>query len=181
MQIDIFQIDAFTDRLFAGNPAAVCQLDNWLEDRILQQIATENNLAETAFFVKQLNGLFHLRWFTPEFEMDLCGHATLASAYVLFEELGYNGKEVKFETKSGELVVNKENDLFVLDFPSRPPMKSTLPQIIRNGLNLQPKEVWKARDYLLLYENEDDIRKIEPNIAILKSDKYRPGRNYSYS
>ena len=127
MQISIFQIDAFTDVLFGGNPAAVCPLECWLDDHILQQIAAENNLAETAFFVKESADQFHLRWFTPEIEMDLCGHATLASAYVLFEELGYSNSRIEFKTRSGALRVEKENDLFVLDFPSRPPKRATLP------------------------------------------------------
>ena len=105
MQISIFQIDAFTDVLFGGNPAAVCPLEYWLDDHILQQIAAENNLAETAFFVKESADQFHLRWFTPEIEMDLCGHATLASAYVLFEELGYSNSRIEFKTRSGAICV----------------------------------------------------------------------------
>lgn len=175
MRIEIYQIDAFTDKLFGGNPAAVCPLDKWLEDKLLQQIAAENNLAETAFFVRQPNDTFHLRWFTPEFEMDLCGHATLATAFVLFEETGYAEREIKFETQSGELTVKRINDLLELNFPSRPPERSELPQIIADGLSLPPKEIWKARDYLLLYDNEDDIRNIKPNIAILNQINIDPG------
>ncbi|MFK8039432.1 MAG: PhzF family phenazine biosynthesis protein [Crocinitomicaceae bacterium] len=175
MPIEIFQIDAFTDQLFAGNPAAVCPLNNWLDDDILQNIAAENNLAETGFFIEQPNGQFHLRWFTPEFEMDLCGHGTLAAAYVIFEELDYSGNEITFNSLSGLLTVKKEEDMFVLNFPSRPPVKSELPKLIKEGLDIQPKEVWKARDYLLLYENEDDIRKIKPNIILLNQINIDPG------
>ncbi|WKN41921.1 PhzF family phenazine biosynthesis protein [Tunicatimonas pelagia] len=175
MKIEIYQIDTFTDKLFGGNPAAVCPLDEWLEDTVLQQIAAENNLAETAFFVKHPNNTFHLRWFTPEFEIDLCGHATLATAFVLFEECGYSENEIIFETQSGVLNVRKVNDLFELNFPARPPKKSALPQIIKDGLNLKPKEVWKARDYLLLYDSEDDIRNIKPDTSILNQINIDPG------
>jgi predicted PhzF superfamily epimerase YddE/YHI9 len=175
VRINIYQIDAFTDQLFGGNPAAVCPLVDWLDDEILQNIAIENNLAETAFFVQSSENRFHLRWFTPEFEMDLCGHATLASAFVIIEELGNKYNEVLFDTQSGLLTVKKIGDYYELDFPSRPPKKSSLPKIIRNGLNIQPKEIWKARDYLLVYDTEDDIEGIKPNIAILNQINIDPG------
>jgi len=175
VKIEIYQIDAFTDNLFGGNPAAVCPLENWLEDDLLQNIAIENNLAETAFFVHLPNNHFHLRWFTPEFEMDLCGHATLASAFVIFEELKYEHKEIIFETQSGVLTVSKVDGYYELDFPSRPPRKSTLPKIISDGLNIQPTEIWKARDYLLVYDSEDDIKSINPNIAIMNQINIDPG------
>ncbi len=175
MRINIYQIDAFTDQLFGGNPAAVCPLVNWLDDEILQNIAIENNLAETAFFVQSSENRFHLRWFTPEFEMDLCGHATLASAFVIIEELGNKYNEVLFDTQSGLLTVKKVGDYYELDFPSRPPKKSSLPKIISDGLNIQPKEIWKARDYLLVYDTEDDIESIKPNIAILNQINIDPG------
>ncbi len=175
MNIKIFQIDAFTDKLFGGNPAAVCPLDYWLDDEVLQHIAIENNLAETAFFVPLSNNHFHLRWFTPEFEMDLCGHATLAAAFVLFEYLECDHDEVLFDTQSGLLKVKKAKEYLELDFPSRPPQKATLPQVIIDGLNIQPTEVWKARDYLLVYDSEDDIKKIAPNIAIINQINIDPG------
>lgn len=175
MKIDIFQIDAFTSTLFGGNPAAVCPLDQWLEDSVLQKIAAENNLAETAFFVKLSEGRFHLKWFTPQHEMDLCGHATLASAFVIFNELGYAGSKVTFESNSGELSVEKEGELFVLDFPSRAPVKSTLPVLIANSLNIQPKEILKSRDYVLVYENQEDIQNIEPDVSLLNQINLDPG------
>lgn len=175
MKIDLYQIDAFTNQIFKGNPAAVCPLSHWIDDKILQQIAKENNLAETAYFIQIEENRFHLRWFTPEIEMDLCGHATLASAFVIFEELGLARPQIIFETLSGDLLVTKENDLYVLDFPSRPPTKSTLPKIIEEGLNIQPKEVWKARDYLLIYESEDDIVNIKPNISVINQINIDPG------
>ncbi len=175
MKIDLYQIDAFTDKLFGGNPAAVCPLDHWPDDEILQKIASENNLAETAFFVQLPDNKFHLRWFTPELEMDLCGHATLASAFVLYEELEYKGEEIIFDTKSGILTVRKFDAYFELNFPSRPPKKASLPKVIQDGLNIQPSEIWKARDYLLVYDSEDDVKSIVPNIAILNQINIDPG------
>ncbi len=175
MKIDIFQIDAFTSTLFGGNPAAVCPLESWLEDSVLQKIAAENNIAETAFFVKLSEGRFHLKWFTPQHEMDLCGHATLASAFVIFNELGYEGSKVTFESNSGELSVEKEGDLFVLDFPSRPPETSTLPKIIADSFNIPPREVLKSRDYVLVYENEEDVLNVEPNVSLLNQINIDPG------
>lgn len=175
MKINIFQIDAFTDRLFRGNPAAVCPLEYWLEDEILQNIAIENNLAETAFFIPLDNGNYHLRWFTPEIEMDLCGHATLASAFVIFEELGYTDDKIIFESQSGLLSVKKIDDYLELNFPSRPPVKAELPSIIRQGLNIQPIEVWKARDYLLVYDSEEDVKNLQPSIGIINQINIDPG------
>lgn len=124
MFIDLYQVDAFTNRLFAGNPAGVCKLDEWLRDDIMQSIAIENNLSETAFFISQGDG-FHLRWFTPKVEVDLCGHATLASAYVLFNELGFEGESIRFATRSGDLFVSREGDLLTLDFPTKTPLPVT--------------------------------------------------------
>lgn len=175
MKIHIYQIDAFTNKLFGGNPAAVCPLENWLADNILQKIAIENNLSETAFFVPLSQNRFHLRWFTPEIEMDLCGHATLASAYVIFQEMKVQGNEILFESQSGLLRVKKENDFFILDFPSRPPQTAPLPPLISSGLNIQPIEVWKARDYLLLYNSEEEIKAIKPNITIFNQLNIDPG------
>lgn len=171
----MYQIDAFTDALFGGNPAAVCPLDNWLKDELLQNIAVENNLSETAFFVQSADNRFSLRWFTPEIEMDLCGHATLASAYVIFEEMKCKGDEILFDTKSGVVRVKKVDAYYELDFPSRPPIESDLPTCIREGLSIQPKEIWKARDYLLVYDSEDDIKNIVPNSAVLNQINIDPG------
>src|SRR5919202_3920722 len=120
MELPVFKVDAFTERVFSGNPAAVCPLDTWLPDDVMQAIAAENNLAETAFFVRNGKG-FYLRWFTPACEVDLCGHATLATAYVLLHELGEQSQRLRFETKSGELTVSQVGDKLALDFPSRPP------------------------------------------------------------
>jgi predicted PhzF superfamily epimerase YddE/YHI9 len=175
MKIPVYQIDAFTEKLFSGNPAAVCPLDHWLEDSLLQNIALENNLSETAFFVPLSENRFHLRWFTPELEMDLCGHATLATAFVIFESLGYLGNKIEFDTKSGLLKVKKLGDYLELDFPSRPPQKTALPPILSKGLNIQPQEVWKARDYLLVYPSEKEITQILPNVEQLNQLNLDPG------
>ena len=162
MPYSIYQVDAFTNKLFGGNPACVVPLDKWLPNEQLKLIATENAVPETAFFVATGKG-FHLRWFTPDIEMDLCGHATLAAAHVLFNHMDYSGSTIIFGTQSGELTVERENELLVLDFPSRMPCPSTLPDVLMNGLNIKPKEVYKARDYVLVYASEDDIRQIKPN------------------
>jgi PhzF family phenazine biosynthesis protein len=164
--LDIYQVDAFTSRPFAGNPAAVVPLEAWLPDATMLNIAAENNLAETAFFVKK-DGGYELRWFTPTVEMDLCGHATLASAHVLFELLGETADVLKFQTKSGLLTVETDGDLLVLDFPSRPAVGSEIPKGLIEAIGRQPKEVLKSRDYMLVYESEEDIRAIKPNFAAL--------------
>ena len=168
MTIPIYQADAFTDRLFSGNPAAVCPLTEWLPDNMMQQIAIENNLAETAFFVKTENG-YHLRWFTPELEIDLCGHATLATAHILFTELGYNEAAIYFETqKAGTLIVTRDGDRYTLDFPSRPPQAAEMPDGLLEALgNKIPKAVLRSRDYFLVYDNEQDVADMKPDFAAL--------------
>ncbi|MCO5948116.1 PhzF family phenazine biosynthesis protein [Mucilaginibacter flavidus] len=172
MTIPIYQADAFTDKLFGGNPAAICPLDKWLPDNLMQTIAIENNLAETAFFVKNDTG-YKLRWFTPEYEIDLCGHATLASAHILFTQLGHNGDEIHFETvKAGTLTVKKDGDKYAMDFPSRPPIHIDAPVGLVEALGeKQPLEVLRSRDYFLVYESESDIRDISPDFfALSKMD-----------
>jgi len=169
MNIPIYQADAFTDTLFGGNPAAICPLQEWLPDAVMQQIAAENNLAETAFFVKTDNG-YLLRWFTPELEIDLCGHATLASAHILFTELGYNEPAIHFETlKAGVLTVTRDGDRYTLDFPSRPAQPvDKLPMDLINALGGKiPVEVLKARDYMVVYETEADVRDLKPDFSVL--------------
>src|SRR5437868_4224909 len=172
MTIPIYQADAFTDKLFGGNPAAICPLDEWLPDEIMQKIAIENNLAETAFFVKNETG-YKLRWFTPEYEIDLCGHATLASAYILFTELGYRQDSIHFETvKAGVLHVKREEDRYTMDFPSRPAIHIELPIGLAEALSeKQPVEVLRSRDYLLVYQSEEEIIEITPDFfALSKMD-----------
>jgi len=167
MKIPIYQVDAFTDKLFGGNPAAVCPLEKWLDTELLQNIAAENNLSETAFFVKKGKD-FELRWFTPKIEVDLCGHATLASAHVIFNHLDYDKKLITFFSASGELKVSIKNDLLTLDFPSSPPSPVEMPAELIQGLGKRPNEVFKSRDYLALFENEDIILSIEPNFDTLR-------------
>ncbi|WP_080779099.1 PhzF family phenazine biosynthesis protein [Chryseobacterium phocaeense] len=174
MKLELYQIDAFTDELFKGNPACVVPLKNWLPDEMLLKIARENAVAETAFFIDSGQEI-HLRWFTPEIEMDLCGHATLATAHCLISLLNYPGNTVIFHTKSGQLKVSFENDLYYLDFPSRMPIPSDLPEQISEALSIQPREVFKARDYVLVYDSEDDIRNIRINRAIFDLINLDPG------
>lgn len=156
----LYQIDAFTDAVFGGNPACVVPLDKWLSDEILLKIAKENAVAETAFFVDKGKKI-HLRWFTPEIEMDLCGHATLAAAHCLKTILEYKKDQIIFETLSGDLIVNAEDGLYKMDFPARMPITDNLSSTISKSLNIQPKEVLKSRDYVLVYENEREIRNIK--------------------
>ena len=175
MEIDIFQIDAFTSTVFGGNPAAVCPLKEWLPDEILLNIAKENNLAETAYFVHKGGNKFHLRWFTPEIEMDLCGHATLASAYVIFNYLDYNLSEINFDSASGILIVRQSGSQIEMNFPSRPPSKSQLPEVISQSLSIQPQEVFKARDFMLIYGSQEDIQQLKVNASQLAHINLDPG------
>lgn len=166
MNIPIYQVDAFTDKLFGGNPAAVCPLEDWLDPAIMQKIAAENNLSETAFFTKKKK-LFELRWFTPKIEVDLCGHATLASAHVIFNHLGFDEEQIIFSSVSGELGVTRANNRLVLDFPASPPSPADTHEGLIQGLGMRPKEVHKSRDYLALFESEADILSLKPNFDIL--------------
>lgn len=166
MNLKIYQVDAFTSEVFHGNPAAIVPLENWLADETMQNIALENNLAETAFFVPNKDG-YDLRWFTPTVEMDLCGHATLATGFLIFEILGTTEKVLKFQTKSGLLTVEKDGDRFVLDFPSRPAVATEIPEGLVAAIGRQPKEVLKSRDYMMVYESEDDIRAVSPDFAAM--------------
>jgi PhzF family phenazine biosynthesis protein len=174
MKLELYQIDAFTNKIFGGNPACVVPLTEWLPDEILLQIAKENAVAETAFFVNKGEKI-HLRWFTPDLEMDLCGHATLATAHCLKSILNYPSNTIIFETLSGDLTVVAENDFYFLDFPSRMPIKSDLPKEISKSLNIQPKEVYKSRDYVLVYESEEDIKQIDINRQFFDQINLGPG------
>lgn len=174
MKLELYQIDAFTNQIFGGNPACVVPLTEWLPDEMLLKIAKENAVAETAFFVN--NGeKIHLRWFTPDLEMDLCGHATLATAHCLKSILNYPSNTIIFETLSGDLTVVAENDFYFLDFPSRMPIESDLPEEISKSLNIQPKEVYKSRDYVLVYESEEDIKQIDINRQFFDQINLGPG------
>lgn len=167
MRIPIYQIDTFTNEKFKGNPAAVCPLEKWIEDDLMQNIASENNLSETAFFVRDDNE-YKLRWFTPKGEIDLCGHATLAAAYVIFTYLDKSIMKVKFNTISGVLEVVKEGNLLTMIFPSRAGEKCEVPEELIKGLGKKPKEVYKSRDYMAVFESEEDILNLQLNIEELK-------------
>jgi PhzF family phenazine biosynthesis protein len=174
MRLPIFQVDAFTDKVFGGNPAAVCPLEHWLADDVMQRIALENSVAETAFFVP-LNGGFEIRWFTPEIEMDLCGHATLAAAHVLARHLDFASPDILFQSKSGELTVTVDEKLLTLDFPARKPEPSEAPQVVLDAIQHRPVEVLRSRDYVLVFEDEETVRRLEPNQSILDQINLDPG------
>jgi PhzF family phenazine biosynthesis protein len=166
MKIPLYQVDAFTDRLFGGNPAAICPLEEWLPDGTLQAIAAENNLAETAFFVEE-DDVFHLRWFTPLQEVDLCGHATLASAYVIANHFGRETETVRFRSKSGPLVVSREGELYALDFPSRPPQRTEPVLKLMEALGAESEELWRSRDLMAVFKSEQRVRALNPDMAKL--------------
>ena len=166
MKIKQYQVDAFASRAFEGNPAAVCPLERWLDDELLQAIAEENNLSETAFFVPA-NNHFQLRWFTPVSEVDLCGHATLATAHVIFEALGYAEPVITFETRSGELFVEKKGNRLQMDFPACAPTACEAPEALVEGLGVHPIEVLAADDYLAVLDSEAAIHALKPNHGLL--------------
>lgn len=167
MRLPMYQVDAFTDSLFGGNPAAVCPLDAWLPDTVMQAIAAENNLAETAFFVPQ-GGDYALRWFTPTVEVDLCGHATLASGHVVFSFLEPKRDSVSFHTaKAGTLTVSRRDDRLVMDFPARPATPCEAPSGLLETLGGTPREVLRARDHLVVYESAAEIAALKPDFVAL--------------
>ncbi len=167
MELDLYQIDAFTDIPFEGNPAAVIPLETWLPDNTMQSIAEENNLSETAFFIPTNKG-FHIRWFTPKTEVDLCGHATLAAAYVLFNILGYNENRIEFESKSGTLTVLQKNDWLVMDLPVQLSTTCNIPYEIVKAFDKASIECLRSEDYIVVFETESDILSIKPDLDYLK-------------
>jgi PhzF family phenazine biosynthesis protein len=168
LSIPIYQVDAFSDKLFGGNPAAVCPLKEWLPAPQMQKIALENNLAETAFFIP-MGKDFEIRWFTPESEVDLCGHATLATAHVLFSHLNFEGDTIHFHTlNAGTLTVSCHDDLYTLNFPSRVPQSCEVPAGLIEALGgKKPVAVLRSRDYFIVYETETDVLALKPNFAAL--------------
>jgi PhzF family phenazine biosynthesis protein len=168
MILKLYQIDAFANKAFEGNPAAVCPLDSWLPDELMQSIAEENNLAETAFFVAEGEGYF-IRWFAPYEEVKLCGHATLASAYVLFNILGFTGDRISFESKSGILSVSREDDWLVLDFPAQRPEPCETPIEIIEAFEAAPKECLKYEDYVVIFDKAEEVQNATPNLEVLKN------------
>jgi len=187
MELPIYQVDAFASMLFRGNPAAVCPLEEWLPDEILQAIAAENNLSETAYYVRR-GERYDLRWFTPEVEVDLCGHATLASASVILDVRRETpGPRVTFDSRSGELTVEREGNLYALDFPSRPPEPCQHPHpMLEIALGAKPSLVLAAQDYLCVFESEEQVRDLKPDMQALTGIDLRgtiataPGRDCDF-
>ncbi len=167
MELTLYQVDAFASKVFEGNPAAVCPLDDWLPDPIMQSIAMENNLSETAFFVPAARG-FHIRWFTPVSEVDLCGHATLASAYVLFHFLGCTKDLIEFDSRSGPLLVTKREDSLVMDFPSQPPVAGDIPEEIVKAFETRPLECLRSEDLIVVFESEAEVTHAKPDMSQLE-------------
>ena len=164
-KLRLYHVDAFTAAVFSGNPAAVVPLEGWLPDQTLQAIAAENNLAETAFIVGG-RGRYEIRWMTPTNEVDLCGHATLASGWVVFNVLEPGESAVTFDSKSGPLSVTRDGALLALDFPARPPQPANEALgALTAALGRAPREVWSARDYMAVYEHEDDVRALRPDLG----------------
>ncbi|MFT6334465.1 MAG: PhzF family phenazine biosynthesis protein [Halioglobus sp.] len=175
MNQKIYQVDAFASKLYEGNPAAVCVLDHWLSDETMQNIAMENNLAETAFLVESDHDSYCLRWFTPTIEVDLCGHATLASAHILFSEYGYKKTLIKFETRSGVLSVqNIKNEKYLMDFPTDTPIQITDFDHITEAMNVNASACYKGKDdYLLILENEQSVLDAQPDLRAMLNIKSR--------
>jgi len=168
MNLPYYEVSAFTKNPFGGNPAGVCPLETWLPDPVLQNIAANNNLAETAFAVRRGDD-FDLRWFTPTVEMDLCGHATLAAAFVLFNDRGVQSNEIRFHSRSGVLAVSRDGELLTLDFPTRAATPCAIPDALTHGLGAKPAKVLKSRDYLAVFNTEAEVRALSPDFAGLKA------------
>jgi PhzF family phenazine biosynthesis protein len=164
MKIPYYEVAAFTDRMFAGNPAGVCVLKEWLADELMQKIAAENNLPETAFFIDR-GDFFDIRWLSPAVEIDLCGHATVASAHVLFEYLGRSSDSLRFQSRSGELRVDRVEGRLVLDFPSRRGEPCEAPPGLADSLGARPREVYKGRDYIAVFDREEDVAAMTPDLG----------------
>lgn len=168
MRIPIYQVDAFTNEQFKGNPAAICPLETWLPDEMMQKIAAENNLSETAFFVHKQNNEYELRWFTPTSEIDLCGHATLAAAFIVFHYINPTIHQVRFYTKSGVLEVVQQETILTMRFPKREGNRCACPEALRKALGKKPKEVYFARDYLVVLDSEEDVLNLQVDLDELK-------------
>jgi len=167
MKLKMYQVDAFADKIFSGNPAAVCPLDKWLPDETMQNIAMENNLAETAFYVNEKEGL-RIRWFTPNIEVDLCGHATLATSFVLFHHENHKGDKIVFNSRSGPLTVTKAGEILTLNFPIDTIAEVPPLPILEQGLGAKPLKTFKGKtDYMLVFESEDVIRKMNPDFKLI--------------
>lgn len=167
MKIKLYQIDAFASKAFEGNPAAVCPLKDWIPDNIMQAIAMENNLSETAFFVKNADN-YHIRWFTPVHEVDLCGHATLASAHLIFTHLEPEKEKIVFESRSGILAVERKADWLEMDFPAQIPVECEIPPKLTQVFGIKPLACFKSEDYIVIFEHEEQIINARPNLSLLQ-------------
>lgn len=167
MKIPLYQIDAFSSKVFKGNPAAVCPLEAWLDDAVMQAIAQENNLSETAFFVPETDG-YRIRWFTPVAEVDLCGHATLATAFVIFNYIDTVSRAVTFRSRSGRLAVARAGELLSMDFPSQPPAPCEVPEDLLDGLGNEPLEILSSEDYFVVFSSEREIIELDPDMESFK-------------
>lgn len=185
MHIPLYQVDAFASRVFEGNPAAVCPLDEWLPDELMQSIAAENNLSETAFLVPAETG-YAIRWFTPVAEVDLCGHATLASAWVLFHRLEYRSDTIRFESRSGALTVARDGDRLVMDFPGQAPIPCETPSGLVEALGARPAECLEFIDLVVVFDDAQTVHNIQPRMERLSALAYRgiivtaPGGGYDF-
>lgn len=172
-KLSLYQIDAFATSVFKGNPAAVCPLESWLTDNQMQAIAEENNLSETAFIVPEDNH-YQIRWFTPNTEVALCGHATLASAFVLFDQLNYQGSDIIFQSQSGELRVSKHNNQLQMDFPALPYQGITPSPTLLQAMSIQPKEIYQSTfDLLCIFDHEAEVRKTQLDLFAISQLEYR--------
>lgn len=169
----IYQVDAFTDQVFSGNSAAIIPLEKWLDDEIMQMISAENNLSETAYFVQETDGTYRIRWFTPETEVDLCGHATLASAHVLCHHMGFDGDKVIFNSKSGELTVERIEDIYWMNFPSNPPSPIPVPKLLPEAIGTIPIYTGINTDMLVLLQDEEMVRNLKPDFNLLEKMEVR--------
>ena len=185
MEISLYQVDAFASSVFSGNPAAVCPLREWLPESLMQSIARENNLSETAFLVPERDS-YRIRWFTPEAEVDLCGHATLASAHVIFSFLDTGRTRVSFQSRSGPLQVGRSRDLLVMDFPSYPPHACEVPAGLLHALGAEARTVLCSEDYFAVFADEEEVLALKPDMNVLSGLGLRgvivtaPGRDADF-
>jgi PhzF family phenazine biosynthesis protein len=173
MKLKVYIVNAFTEEKFGGNPAAIVPLKAWLSEKTMQQVAAQNNLSETAYIIPKGDD-YEIRWFTPTVEVDLCGHATLASAHVLFSHLGYNREEIIFHSKSGPLGVTRSGSQYILDFPSKEPVETESDELIDKALGLRPRHLYKsAFDFMAVFENQAQVEALKPDFNILKNHESR--------
>ncbi len=166
--MEIYQVDAFTELLFSGNPAAIVPLQKWVDTNLMQQIALENSLSETAFFVQEDADTYHIRWFTPQTEVDLCGHATLAAAHVLYNHLNFTGRRIKFLSRTGKLIVEKSDTVYWLDFPSQPPSEISSPKLLPDAIDAIPVYTGLNEDLIVLVDSEQTVREMNPDLSLIK-------------